>query len=55
MFDPEVSRSLFLSSNATAVDLFVKKPKSSIDSPPAIKLGATFELLMGVGVGFGCL
>ena len=26
MLDPEVSRSLFLSSNATAIDLFVKKP-----------------------------
>ena len=52
MLDPEVSRSLFLSSNAIAVDLFVKKPLSSTDSPP-VGFCATFELITGVGLGFG--
>ena len=48
IWDRELRRSFFLSSNVIVVDLCVKKPCSSTDSPP-VWLCALFELSMGVG------
>ena len=55
ILDPEVCRSLLLSSNAIAVDLTVKNWVNWSDSPSAITLGALRRPVVGVGEGIGGL